>query len=144
MFKTALVPVDIEVPGSWKLTLPVAEEFADRWGTEIHAVTVVPAFGMALVGSHFPKDYETKVVAEAEKRLRAAIADGAERPERVHCHVREGRIYAEILAAASELGADLVLMTAHRPELKDYLLGPNAARIVRHAPQSVFVIREQG
>jgi nucleotide-binding universal stress UspA family protein len=33
-------------------------------------------------------------------------------------------------------------MASHRPELSDYLLGPNAARIVRHAKQSVLVVRE--
>jgi hypothetical protein len=35
-------------------------------------------------------------------------------------------------------------MTAHSPDLKDYLLGPNAARVVRHANQSVMVIRGRG
>lgn len=40
------------------------------------------------------------------------------------------------------LGADLIVMASQRPELKDYLLGPNAARVVRHAEQSVLVVRE--
>ncbi len=31
---------------------------------------------------------------------------------------------------------------SHRPELKDYLLGPNAARVVRHANCSVLVVRD--
>ena len=43
--------------------------------------------------------------------------------------------------AANRLGCDLIVVGAHRPELGDYLLGPNAARIVRHADQSVFVVR---
>jgi nucleotide-binding universal stress UspA family protein len=30
---------------------------------------------------------------------------------------------------------------AHRQDLKDYLLGPNAARVVRHADCSVYVVR---
>ena len=33
-------------------------------------------------------------------------------------------------------------MSANRPELKDYLLGPNAARVVRHSDVSVLVVRE--
>jgi nucleotide-binding universal stress UspA family protein len=40
------------------------------------------------------------------------------------------------------MNADLIVLAAHRPELKDYLLGPNASRVVRHAKCSVYVIRE--
>ena len=43
---------------------------------------------------------------------------------------------------ADETNADLIVMASHRPELKDFLLGPNAARVVRHANCSVLVVRE--
>ncbi len=33
-------------------------------------------------------------------------------------------------------------LTAHRPEMDDYLLGSHAARVVRHAPCSVFIVRQ--
>ena len=56
--------------------------------------------------------------------------------------VREGSIYAEILSASRELGVDLIVMASHRPEMKDYLIGSNAARVVRHAPCSVMVVRD--
>jgi len=38
----------------------------------------------------------------------------------------------------------LIEMSAHRPEFKDYVIGPNAARVLRHATQSVFVARDRG
>jgi nucleotide-binding universal stress UspA family protein len=56
--------------------------------------------------------------------------------------VAAGKIYQEILRVADEVGADLIVMGSHRPELSDYLLGPNAARVVRHADCSVMVVRE--
>ena len=59
----------------------------------------------------------------------------------VQCVVGHGTIYEEILRAAKECKADLIVMASHRPELQDYLLGPNAARVVRHANCSVMVIR---
>ena len=31
-------------------------------------------------------------------------------------------------------------MVSHRPELQDYLLGPNAARVVRQPTKSVLVV----
>ena len=56
-------------------------------------------------------------------------------------HVTRGRIYDQILKVAKELGVDAIVVGAHRPDLTDYLLGSNAARVARHATQSVFVIR---
>ena len=55
--------------------------------------------------------------------------------------VRFGSIYREILAQAKEDKSDLIVIGCHRPDLADYLLGPNAARVVRHASCSVFVVR---
>ena len=57
--------------------------------------------------------------------------------------VRHGTIYKEILDAAADLDVDLIIIGAHRPSLKDYLLGTNAARVVRHANCSVLVMRER-
>jgi nucleotide-binding universal stress UspA family protein len=51
-------------------------------------------------------------------------------------------IYAEILGVAGEAEADLVVVGSHRPAMKDYLLGTNAARVVRQARCSVLVARE--
>jgi len=51
-------------------------------------------------------------------------------------------IYAEILGVAEEAEADLVVVGSHLPAVKDYLLGTNAARVVRHARCSVFDARE--
>jgi nucleotide-binding universal stress UspA family protein len=59
----------------------------------------------------------------------------------VDCHVVHGTVYEKILELAAEVGADLIVMASHRPELKDFLIGPNAARVVRHAKISVLVVR---
>ena len=56
--------------------------------------------------------------------------------------VRCGSIYKEILRYLREVEADLVIMSAHRPGMRDFLLGPNAARVVRHANCSVWVVRD--
>jgi nucleotide-binding universal stress UspA family protein len=52
-----------------------------------------------------------------------------------------GTIYEEILDFARQHSVDLIVMASHRPELSDYLLGPNAARVTRHAACSVMVVR---
>ena len=58
--------------------------------------------------------------------------------------VRFGDVYQEILAHAKKIGADLIIVASHKPNVGDYLLGTTAARIVRHAACSVFVVRQTG
>lgn len=55
--------------------------------------------------------------------------------------VKHGTPYKVILDTAAELDADLIVMAAHRPSLKDYLLGPTTARVARHADCSVQIVR---
>ena len=56
--------------------------------------------------------------------------------------VKTGNVYESIIVAAKKIDCDLIIMSAHRPDLKDYLLGPNAARVVRHSDRSVLVVRD--
>ena len=55
--------------------------------------------------------------------------------------VENGTVYREIVEAAKDLNIDQVVMGAHRPSLADFLLGPNSARVARHAGCSVTVVR---
>ncbi|WP_439138996.1 universal stress protein [Planktotalea sp.] len=65
----------------------------------------------------------------------------AEQNSKVRHIVATGRIYEEVLGLAEKTSAALIVVGAHKADLADYLLGPNAARIVRHAKCSVYVVR---
>ena len=56
--------------------------------------------------------------------------------------VENGTVYREIVEAAKDLDIEHIVMGAHRPSLADFLLGPNSARVARHAGCSVTVVRE--
>ncbi len=142
MFKTILVPIDVDQESSWTRALPVAEQLAKDYGASLHAISVVPTMGMSIVGSFFPPDFEKKALAAAQTKLDDVLAKASGDAGSITRHVAHGTIYEEVLGAAERLGCDLIVMTSHRPELKDYLLGPNAARVMRHAKQSVFIVRE--
>jgi len=141
MFKSILLPIDLSDKATWERALPAAVHMAQNEGAALHIATVVPDFGMSVVGSFFPEGFEEKAMHEVGEKLSAFVnthvPDGIE----VHPHVLHGRVYDQIIEAANRAGADVIVMGSHRPELKDYLLGPNAARVVRHATQSVFVVR---
>jgi len=119
-------------------------EMCRKFATKIHLVTVLPTYGMALVGGYFPKDFETKAFAETTKKLAAFAKEHIPDDVPVDCIVRQGTIYEEIVKARAKLGeaCDLIVMASHRPQLEDYLLGPNAARVLRHSKVTVMVVRE--
>lgn len=144
MYESILVPADLGDPSSLEKALPAAAALTKGDEATIHVLSVVPTSGMAVVDAYLPDDYTDKAISAARKALANALE------ERRHMcgetalrgHVVKGSVYQEILAVADQLRCEAIVMTAHRPELKDYLLGPNAARVVRHANQSVMVIRD--
>jgi nucleotide-binding universal stress UspA family protein len=142
MFRSILVPVDLSDKHSWRKALPAAVSMCETWQAHLHLLTVVPDFGLPIVGQFFPEGHEAKLRAQAAQQLKDFVAEQV--PDAIPCKriISEGKIYQEILRAADAVKADLIVMGSHRPELSDFLLGPNAARVVRHARCSVMVVRE--
>lgn len=142
MYRKILVPVDLSDDAQAHRVIDIAEGMASKDDGELHIVTVVPTFNMSIVGSHFPEDYEQVTLEKVKHVLKTSLDKRNEKGVAIKGHVVHGTIYDEIMKAADKLECDLIVMASHRPELKDYLLGPNAARVVRHANQSVFVVRD--
>lgn len=140
MFKKILLPVDLSAETSWTKALPAALRLGGE-DMELHVATVLPDFGMSVVSGYFDEGFEQRALHDVGERLAAWVAEHVPDGVEVHPHVLHGRIYDEIIAAADRIGADAIVMASHRPDLSDYLIGPNAARVVRHATQSVFVVR---
>ncbi len=142
MYRNILVSIDLDDASDLDTTLTRAAEMVQATpGAKLHVMTVLPPFGMSIVGSFFPKDFEHEVSQKLMVRLRAEVDPRL--PEGMRCQhiVGEGSIYETVLRIAREIKADVIVIGAHRPELADYLLGPNAARVVRHATCSVLVVR---
>ena len=79
--------------------------------------------------------------AEAKSQLEEIIKKFNIPRDRVHIHVAEGAPKDKILEIAKKLPADMVIIASHRPDITTYLLGSNAAAVVRHAECSVLVVR---
>ena len=139
--KTILLPVDIFHETGWEGALNHAVSLAQQHGSIIHVLTVIPDFGMPVVGSFFPDGFSKSAATKAETGLSEFAAKHIPDGIDVIAHIKHGTTYKEILACADAIGADMIVMASHRPEMQDYLLGPNAARVTRHAKQSVCVIR---
>jgi nucleotide-binding universal stress UspA family protein len=141
MFKRILLAVDYnDVEGAAKVA-DYGGRLAALDGSELHVLTVLPKMGMAVVGSAFGADHVRTMEAETKAGLEAWAARALPAEVAPAVHVTHGTIYDQIIRMADALEADAIVVGAHSPELRDYLVGPNAARVVRHASQSVLVVR---
>jgi len=144
MSKTILVAIDLAHPEHHEKLLTKAAQQAGMDGADLAVVSVIPDFGMSIVGSFFEPGAEEQALQDAAKALHEAVAAvlGPDEDARIKHVIRHGTAYEEILETAKMFEVDLIIMGAHRPNYADYLLGPNAARVVRHSTCSVMVLRD--
>ncbi len=143
MFETILVAVDLEHDTNNDGLLRVASDMANAQGAKMHLLHVIRA-APAVVSQFLPQSYESMVSEKIEKDLAALAAKVDPAAGAAAISVRFGDVYQEILAYADNIGAELIIVASHKPDVGDYLLGSTAARVVRHAACSVFVARLDG
>ena len=141
MFKTILFPIDISGAHSWESSLPVLVSQAKAYKAKVVLLTVLPDYGMSFASHLFDSGMIKKITKETQGKMQDLITKSLPGVKAEAC-VMQGTVYECIIEKAKKIKADLIIMSANRPELKDYLLGPNAARVVRHADCSVLVVRE--
>ena len=142
MFNTVLMTVDLGDPKSWEKALPQAIEIVRSSGGKLHIMSVVPDMGSPLVEGFFPDNYEEHAVNAASKALDRLVEQHVPDDIKVKQHLAFGKIHRKVLAAIEQTKCDLVLMASHAPDnLREYLVGSNADRIVRRSPVSVLVVR---
>ena len=144
MTQNIIALVDLNEEDSWRKALPTAIDHAKHTGARLHVLNIVPdgMFRMSVVAQVIPEDYERRLTDEAKEQLAALVKEHAVEGIDVEPAVRFGSIYKEALSFARDIGADLIIMGAHKPGMADYLLGSNASQIVRHAKCSVWVVRD--
>jgi nucleotide-binding universal stress UspA family protein len=144
MYKNILYPLDILDETCWHGSLPIVKEYVQTFKAKLHIMSVIPNYGMTMVSQYFPEGSVDKVIAKTKEQLHH-FADTQLKEKNIdvgNIIVSKGSsVYQAIIDTAEEIKADLIMVSAHRPELRDYLLGPNAAKVVRHTKTSVLVMR---
>lgn len=141
MYKTILLSVDLNDSASWEKALPSALQLCQAFGAELHVLTVVPDLPMGVVNMYIAEDTGAKLVRGTRKGLTVFVEERIPAGFNVVQHIGTGTVYSAIIGLADQIDADLIVMASHRPAMSDYLLGPNAARVVRHSTRSVLVVR---
>ena len=87
---------------------------------------------------------ESELRSSAAKQLEAMAAKELPAEISRDTTVRVGRPFHEIVEAAREGNADLIILATHgHTGLKHMLLGSTAENVVRHASCPVLIVREQ-
>jgi len=149
MANKILVPVDLGDTETSGKVLATAVDQAERDSADLTVMTVVPDmitgidYRYAIRGETGGSgDYDLKeIVKNALDHLNQFVEDNTPKGMQVETIARHGTVYEQILDVADDIDAVQIVIGAHRPQLADYLLGPNTSRVVRHAKCSVNVVR---
>ena len=135
MYKHILVPVSFDAGYDHLDPFPIAKALAepDARISLIHVLEEVPSYAI----SYMPDDFR----AESREAIRNDLQERAAEIPNAEVWVVDGHAGRTILDWAEEHGVDLIVMASHHPGLGDYLIGSTAARVVRHAPCAVHVMR---
>jgi universal stress protein F len=140
LYSGILVPIDLQEPSSWAKAVPVGLALANAFSAAITLCTVVPD-RVAIQEAQWSRLAYQALLDSAKAEL-ALLADEVRGETPMNVQVGMGSISGGILTIAEEVGADLIVLASHRPAMKDWLIGANASRVVRHARCSVLVVRE--
>lgn len=141
MYKTILVPVDIAELDLAKPAIETACAMAKAADGSVRLINVLPLTPVMLA-EYVPPDFDSQQRKIAEDAMNGLVACCGLAPGKVSSNVRTGAVYHEVLEEAKAVGADLIVMSSHRPAMRTYFLGSNAGHVVRYAHCSVLVVRK--
>lgn len=142
MFSKILIPVDLENELFAEKAMAVAIQQAIDSNAELHVVTVIPGFGMSMVGSFFPEDAMEKALTAVTKKLKQYVNTKIPKSIKVSAKVLQGKAHKEILKESKAVGADLIVIPSHNVTRVDkVLLGSTTSKVVERANVSVMVIK---
>ncbi|MBO6755887.1 MAG: universal stress protein [Roseibium sp.] len=140
MFKKILVPIDPAEPAFADDAIAKASRLSSDYGAAIHLLAICPEV-QSFVASQLPEGFQDAELTETRNMLagvaeRMGLDDG-----KVTTEAQIGYVDNAVIEVAQDCGADLIVMTSHKPGFSTYFIGSHAAHIVRHAPCSVMVLR---
>lgn len=145
MYKTILVPIDVTEDALTDLVVPHVEAIQKLNNADVHFLAVTAPisnylrYGGTILPGDFPDDEKQAEIILNE--LKEKVKRFSLPADKIHVTSSVGSVKDEILAIAEEVNADIILIGSRHPSISTYLLGSNAASVVRYAKTSVLVIR---
>lgn len=137
MYEHIMMPVDLAHIDKLSRAMTVATDLAKHYGAKLTLVGVTATTPSAV--AHTPDEY-------AEKLRAVAAAQGAQSGLAIASHTAISndpavQLDSALIGAVGELGADLVVMATHLPNMVDMFLPSHGGELARHSDVSVFLVR---
>jgi nucleotide-binding universal stress UspA family protein len=141
MFNKILVPVDLSTENMTERLCNAANDLAQKYGSEVSLITVMPDYGMPLVASYFPEGAQEKLKVEMKQKLKDLADKHFSVP--VECKLTQGKRRTAILKEIEDVNPDLVMMGCRRKKSRrnQRLLGATGTVVSDRAGCSVMIVR---
>ncbi len=137
MYKHIMIPVDLAHVDKSETALAVVADLAKHYDAPVTYVAITSNVPSAI--AHNPEEFATKLADFAKEQ-------GAHRGHRTAAHSVVSHDPAvdldkKLVGAVDEIGADLIVMATHIPNMADMLLPSHGGALARHTDASVFLVR---
>ncbi len=138
MYTTIMVPVDLTHAPRLEKALTIAGDLCLHYGAKAVYVGVTPSTpsSIARTPAQFAQKLDAFAAEQAAKHGHSASGHS------VVSHDPAIDLDEALLKAASKIGADLIVMASHIPNITDYVWPSNGGEIATHAKASVLVVRD--
>ncbi len=145
MFKHILIPADGS--DNAQRAIDKAIGLAQAFKSQVTAIYVIDPYAFTGVGTDFSygqAEYLSAATAEGHQALQVARDAFRTVGIEITTTVVEGHaIYKGILATATDIGADLIVIASHgRKGLEKLILGSVTSQVLSHAHLPVLVVRD--
>ncbi|WP_343080722.1 universal stress protein [Ostreiculturibacter nitratireducens] len=138
MFKRIVVPVDLAHVSKLEKALRLARDLAQKYEAELCYVGVTTSTPSAV--SRTPEEFMRKLQAFAAEQAKSSQSTAS--THTIVSHDPTIQMDRELEEAIDELGADLVVMASHVPNVADYVWSGHGAHIAAHSNASVMLVRD--
>ena len=141
MFSKILVPVDLSTEATTQKLCEVTNDLAEKYGSEVLLLTVMPDYGMPIVASYFPEGAQEKLKKEMQEKLEVLAKTYFK--VNVSSKLTQGKRRQAILKAIEDSNPDLVMMGCRRKKSRSNqrLLGATGTVVSDRAGCSVMIVR---
>ncbi|OLQ73134.1 universal stress protein UspA [Photobacterium proteolyticum] len=137
MFSKIMVPVDLRHEEQLTKSLDVVAKLAKVYGSKVVFVGVSLAAPTEI--SRNPEEYKAKLALFTQEQSDLHNIDAESHP--IFSVDPTADLNKKLLDAIDEIGADLILMATHIPNVSDYIFANHGNYISDHADISVFLVR---
>lgn len=137
MYKTIMIPIDLEHIDTLEKALVIGADLAKHYQAELYAVGVTHAAPSAV--AHNPREFAEKLATfAADLTAKHGVTCNA---KAMVSHDPAVDLDDTLEQAATEIGADLVVMASHIPGFFEHIFASRAGYLASHTHLSVFVVR---